>query len=173
MTNPATSSVQDALIDVSTLPEDYAQNCPVAEYVAKAKDLLKAAADNGGCLELWNIDGTSPIYPWERGGLERMYIGHPSHYLISGAVDLDTTTDCAVGRLELFAPPSVLAKIIRLVLAEAPCERPALKRANMTVEDLEVEAFVPKTKDPTEEDLEEMFQEEEEEINSLPREVRI
>jgi hypothetical protein len=113
--------------------------------VQECKDLLEAAAAGGG-----TGDG-----PWARGGMERLYFSHPKARGVLGSAELDTTVEVAVcARLELFAPPLVVAQVIEFVRGlEITEEEPVRPLVVMETKVEEPVAFLPPTKDPSPEDL--------------------
>jgi hypothetical protein len=112
-------------------------------------------------------DTVNPDVPWEQGGMERMSFEHPEHRRILGTVEIDSSeVELKDVRLELVVPPEVAVKVIALLMAEPAETIEAVPSENHTAE--VTMPFLPPTKDPTADDLEEMAAEESEEAAALP-----
>jgi hypothetical protein len=118
--------------------------------VGQCKRLLQEAGDASG----------NPA--WESGGMERMYFEHPTSKTLLGSVEIDTTgTELSDARLELFAPPAVIAEVVRFVRSLPIVEKVPTKSEEVTVP---LRAPLPPTREPTPEDLQD-------EPDGLPPEV--
>jgi hypothetical protein len=96
-----------------------------------------------------------PDEAWGRGGRETMYFEHPvATKTVLGTVEIDSTTDkLESAKLELFAPPSVIARVVQLIMA-MDVEDSVPEHVEEEEEDTApVLVSLPPTKEPSPEDL--------------------
>jgi hypothetical protein len=136
--------------------------CEPANDVETAPSFVSPTVDD---IKRRLASATATDGGWDRGGKETLMFEHPvANRTVLGSVEIDTSTDVRDARLELFAPPAVIAEVVRFIQAmEIKDWEPEV----VDDEEEQVEEHVvvlPPTKEPTPEDLLE-------EAEGLPEEV--